>query len=115
MINDWINSAWAAVLAKLGGAWADLWSPISDAWPLWWSWGVFVLILLGCLLIGFFLQFKWARLALGVVVVTAIGWLFGRTSMYGEMRAKLDAAKAKNRPPVKPKVKQPDDTWRPFG
>jgi len=88
-------------LAEIGGKvsekWADLWAPISDAWPLWWSYGTFGLILLGCFAVGFFLQFKWARLALGVVVLAAIGWLFGRVTMYNEMKAKLDKERARRK------------------
>src|SRR5688500_464570 len=117
MIQDAINSFFAGILAKLGDAWAGLWAPISDAWPLWWSYGVFGLIFLGCFAIGFFLQFKWARLALGVVVLGAGAWLFGRVGMYNEMKAKLDAQrrKAKNLPPVKPKPPADDSRWKPFG
>jgi len=97
MIQDAINSAIAALSDKIGGFWAALWAPISDAWPLWWSYGVFGLILIGCFAIGFFLQFKWVRAGLGVVVLIAGGWLFGRATMYDEMKAKLDAARKKKR------------------
>jgi hypothetical protein len=92
-----IDDKLAEVRDKIGGAWADLWAPIWDGWPLWWSYGVFGLILLGCFAVGFFLQFKWARLALGVVVLTATGWLFGRTTMHSEMKAKLDEERARRK------------------
>lgn len=117
MIKDAIDSFFAGILAKVGDAWSGLWAPISDAWPLWWSYGVFALILLGCLLVGFFLQFKWARLALGVVVLTAAGWLVGRTTMHSAMKAKLDAERARktrNLPPPKPKPPVNDGRWNPF-
>lgn len=97
MIADAINSALSEVWAKLIGTWSGLWSPIWDGWPLWWSCGVFGLILIACFAVGFFLQFKWARLALGVVVLGAGAWLFGRATMYSEMKAKLDAERKKRR------------------
>lgn len=97
MINDAINQALAALGDKVGSFWAGLWAPISDAWPLWWSYGVFGLILIACFAIGFFLQFKWVRAGLGVVVLLAGAWLAGRATMYGDMKTKLDAAKKKKR------------------
>jgi hypothetical protein len=96
-IKGIIDQKIAELLAKIGGAWTDLWSPIFDGWPLWWSYGVFALILIACFAVGFFLQFKWARLALGVVVLGAATWLFGRVTMYNEMKAKLDAERARRK------------------
>lgn len=87
----------AEIWAKIGDKWADLWSPIWDGWPLWWSYGVFGLIFLACLVLAFFLQFKWVRLGLLVVIALAGSWLFGRHGMYGEMKAKLDAERKKRR------------------
>lgn len=97
MINDAVNSAWSALMAKLGGAWAGLWSPITDGWPLWWSYGVFGLIFIGCLVLAFFLQFKWVRLGLLVIIGAAAAWLFGRVGMYNEMKARLDVERKKRK------------------
>lgn len=97
MIADAIKSVLGDFWAQIVERWSDLWSPIFDGWPLWWSYGVFGLILLGCFAIGFFLQFKWARLALGVVVLAAGAWLTGRVTMYGEMKEKLDAERKKRK------------------
>lgn len=96
-IGGIIDQKLAELWAAIGGKWADLWSPIWDGWPLWWSYGVFAAILVGCLLIGFFLQFKWPRLVLGIIVLAAGAWLFGRATMHAEMKAKLDAAKKRKR------------------
>lgn len=97
MIQDAINSALAALGDKIGGFWAGLWAPISDAWPLWWSYGTFGLIVIACFALGFFLQFKWVRLALGIIIAGAGAWLFGRVTMYNEMKSRLDAAKKRKR------------------
>jgi hypothetical protein len=112
MIKEAIEAFFAAIGAKLSGAWDWLLTPIWDGWPLWWSYGVFILILLACLLIGFFLQFKWVRLALGVIVLGAAAWLTGRHTMYGEMKAKLDAERAKKKaPPAPPPEPRQDGGW----
>lgn len=97
MIADAIKSVLAEIGARISDYWLGLWSPISDAWPLWWSYGVFALIFIGCLLVGFFLQFKWVRAALGGVVLLAGAWLTGSVMMYGKMKAKLDAERARRR------------------
>jgi len=111
MINEAIQSFINAITDKLGSFWLDLWSPLSDAWPFWWSWGVFILILLACFVIGFFLQFKWIRLVLGVIVLGAAAWLTGRVTMYNEMKKKLEAERKKKSVP-KPPPKPPSDGWR---
>lgn len=123
MIKDAINSFFAEILAKLGDAWTGLWAPISDAWPLWWSYGAFGLILLGAIGLGIvirlFLPGDWAKFPLLTVfvgILAAIGWLFGRVTMYNTMKAKLDAErkrKNKNLPPHKPP--SDDSRWKPFG
>ncbi len=97
MIQDAINSMWAALGDKIGGFWAGLWAPITDGWPLWWSYGVFGLIVIACFALAFFLQFKWVRLGLLVIIGLAGAWLFGRATMYNEMKAKLDAERKKRR------------------
>lgn len=101
-IQDAINSAWAAVISKLGDSWAGLWAPISDAWPLWWSYGAFGLILLAAIGLGIvirlFLPSDWAKFPLITIfmgVLTAIGWIIGRVTMYSTMKAKLDAERKK--------------------
>lgn len=96
-IGGIVDAKLAELWATLAQHWAVLWAPVWDGWPLWWSYGVFGLVLLGCLLIGFFLQFKWARFALGMIVLIAAGWLVGRHTMHTEMKAKLDAARKKRR------------------
>jgi hypothetical protein len=93
MINDAIQNAINAITSHIWAFWDGLWAPIFDSWPYWSSWGIFSLILLGCMVIGFFLNFKWPRLALGLIVAGAGAWLFGRTTMYNEMKRKLDAAR----------------------
>lgn len=96
-IGGMIDEQISRVKTWAGELWGDFWSPIFDGWPLWWSYGVFGLILLGCFAVGFFLQFRWARLALGVVVLGAGTWLFGRVTMYNEMKARLQAERAKRK------------------
>lgn len=106
MIQEFLD----AVTSRVGGFWTGLWAPMFDGWPLWWSWGVFVLILAACLVVGFFLQFKWVRAALGLVVGLAGAWLLGRHTMYNAMKAKLDAERARKVP--KPRPTEP--TTRPW-
>ena len=89
MINEAINSLLAALQAKASGALDWLFAPIWDGWPLWWSWGVFGLVCLGCLFAGYFLPFKWTRAALGGVVALAGAWLAGRATMYRELKERL--------------------------
>jgi hypothetical protein len=96
-IGGIIDTKLAELWAKVGDKWADLWSPISDAWPLWWSWGMFGLVVIGCLFLAVFLQFKWLRLGLLGVIVAAAAWLWGSVRMYGEMKAKLDAERKRRR------------------
>ena len=105
MINEAIQSFLNAIGQKATDFWTGLWAPIFDSWPFWWSWGVFLLILLACFVIGFFLQFKWPRLILGLIVGGAAAWLFGRVTMYNELKAKLDAER-KKKPPPKPQEPQ---------
>ncbi len=104
MIQDAINSALAALGDKIGGFWLGLWAPISDAWPLWWSYGVFGLILLCAIglgiLIRLFLPSDWAKFPLITIfigILTAIGWIIGRVGMYNTMKPKIDAARKKRR------------------
>ncbi len=104
MIQDAINSAWATVMAQFTAAWIGLWAPISDAWPLWWSYGAFGIFILAALALGIlirlYLPSDWAKfplISIFIGILTAIGWIFGRVTMYNTMKAKLDAAKAKKR------------------
>lgn len=103
-MQDIINSMWSAIGDKIGGFWVGLWAPISDAWPLWWSYGVFGLILLGAILIGIlirlFLPSDWAKFPLITIfigILTAAGWLFGRVGMFNEMKARLDVERKKRK------------------
>lgn len=103
-IGKIVDDKVAEIASKVGDKWTDLWSPIWDGWPLWWSYGVFGLILLGAIGIGIvirlFLPGDWAKLPLlsmFVGILAAIGWLFGRVTMYNEMKTKLDAERAKRK------------------
>lgn len=125
LIDEAISSFFAAIAEKLSGIWAGLWAPLLDGWPLWWSWGVFILIMLAAIAAGIvvrlFLPAEWAKiplLAIFVGILAAIAWLFGRHTMHTEMKAKLDAERARKAP--KPVQKPPDQdnggaTWNPFG
>lgn len=91
-----------AIGGKFVGIWSDLWSPVVDAWPLAWSIAAVVAVVLACTAITVLLRMyfpdswtKWLRIALGFIVFGAIPWLVGRWTMYREMMAKLQAARAK--------------------
>lgn len=108
MIKEFLDG----IQTRIGDFWSGLWAPMFDGWPLWWSWGVFFLILLACLIVGFFLQFKWARAVLGIVVFGAAAWLFGRHTMYNEMKSKLDAERARKAPKPRERDQPADGGFR---
>lgn len=94
---------------RIAEFWIGLWSPISDAWPLWWSYGVVVSIVLAALFLGVLLRLylpsdwtKFPLLTIFVGILASFAWLFGRVTMYNEMKKKLDAER-KKKPVVKPK------------
>lgn len=97
MIKDAINSVFADVAERANSIWTGMWAPISEAWPLWWSYGVFGLIVLACLFLAVFLQFKWVRAGLLAVIVGAGAWLLGSVMMYRTMKEKIDAERKKRR------------------
>lgn len=107
MVDQMVTGILDTIQQYIADLWTGLWAPMFDGWPLYWSWGVFGCILLACAVVAIFVQFKWPRLALGLVVAGAGLWLFGRHTMYNEMKAKLNEERA--RKATKPKPQDPSD------
>lgn len=85
MIEQAINSAFQAIADKF---WA-IWTPWAHALILFEWWALFILLVLVCLFVGFFLPFKWVRAILGGVIILAGAFVLGGTKMYRDTRPKV--------------------------
>jgi hypothetical protein len=96
---------------------SEFFNPIVD-WifnPLWSWWAIFILIFAACVVIAYFLPFKWIRAALGFIVLLAGAWLAGGTMMYRDMKGRLEAERAKNKARTPRPAQKPREPWWPFG
>lgn len=104
MIEQALNSVWQFF--------ADKWAALIDPWIagliLFEWWALFVLFVAVCMLIGFFLPFKWIRAGLGGMVLLALAFVIGGTKMYRDLKPHVRPVKRV----VKPE--RPDDDNRPW-
>lgn len=77
--------------------WTGLWTPVLDAWPLWHAYIVFGIVFVVCLFLAFFLQFKWVRLGLLVIILLAGAMLTGQVTMYNTMKARMNEERARSK------------------
>jgi len=101
MINSILDQIWAYVLAAL----ESIHIVINPLWE-WYFWGFLFFII--CLVIGYFLPFKYIRAALGVALLLVGAFIAGGYKMHGEMSAEIAKSKVKpkpvNRPVVEPET-----------
>ena len=109
MIADAINSA-------LGEVWGRIAYYVTFSFlDPFWGWcamlaALYVVVLLICYFFGTFWPIL--RVIGGVLLLIATFGLFAYAKGEADARAH---DRARNRPPVKPKTKPADSTWRPFG
>lgn len=103
MIEGILNQIWAFFADK----WTQFINPwIADLLLMEW-WALFVLLAGVCVFVGFFLQFKWVRAALGGIVLGALLFVLGGTKMNRDMKS----LQKPTRPPVK-EAEPEQDPWK---
>lgn len=77
----------------------NLWSPILNWLILLEWWGLLLLFIVFCGIIGFFLPFKWIRAGLGGLILLAGAFVMGGTVMYRDLKPRVDQKKREVDPP----------------
>lgn len=102
MIQEFTHS----VLTAIGSWFGGLFSGLADYAYIGEWWAVAAAILVGCLLVGFFLPWNWARAVLGFIAWTAIVAAWAATRVWLRMRRR-----AAEKPP-EPLPERPEWPWK---
>jgi len=94
-----INEFFDALTQRIAG----LFAPLFDYLYLGGWYVALVALIVVCGIIGWFFDFKWVKVVLGVVVLIAGAFVAGGTTMLKHMR--------KEPPPAPPRAPKPDDKW----
>lgn len=86
IVQEFIDGAWD----KITGFFSGIFDPVLNWLILLEWWGLLLLFVAVCGVIGFFLPFKWIRAALGGMILLAGAFVAGGTKMYRDLRKKDD-------------------------
>jgi hypothetical protein len=84
-----IDEFWDGLFGRLQG----LWDFVTDPLWMWYFWGFVFFIV--CVIVAYFLPFKWVRAGLGGAVLLMLAFVFGGKRMHDDMQAQVEREKQK--------------------